>query len=245
MPRMGAPESSRLAARSGEHLPTWEQTLLQRSAAEAVGTFILVGAGTGAVAVGSLGAEIGGAGVAAAFGLGVMIAIFALGHISGAHLNPAVTCGFLVIGRISGVDAAGYAAGQLAGALAASLGLRAALGGDVPLGVTEPVLVGSAGAFAIEIVVTAILMLVIVSVATDTRAQGALAAIAIGGTVAVAALVMGPAQGASMNPARSAAPALVAADVGALWIYLIAPVIGAVLGALLYHALRAGARPSS
>lgn len=220
--------------------PDWDQSLAQRSLAEAVGTFILVGAGTGAVGVASLGGEIGSPGVAAAFGLGVMIAIFALGHLSGAHLNPAVTFSFWSLGRISGRDTSGYIAGQLAGAFAASLGLRAALGGEADAGVTRPTLVGDGGAFAIEIVLTAVLMLVIVSVATDTRAQGVLAAVAIGGTVAVAALVMGPVQGASMNPARSLAPAVVSTDLDAIGIYLVGPVIGAVLGAWLYQVLRRG-----
>lgn len=220
--------------------PQWDQSLPQRSLAEAVGTSILVGAGTGAVGVASLGGEIGAPGVAAAFGLGVMIAIFALGHLSGAHLNPAVTLAFWSLGRISGRDTAGYIVGQVAGAFAASLGLRAVLGSDADAGVTRPSLVGDGGAIGIEIVLTAVLMLVIVSVATDTRAQGVLAAVAIGGTVAVAALVMGPVQGASMNPARSLAPAVVSADMEAIGIYLTGPVVGAVLGAWLYQVLRRG-----
>lgn len=230
---------SRLSALWRPDLPDWDQSLPQRTLAEAVGTFILVGAGTGAVAVASLGGGIGGPGAAAAFGLGVMIAIFALGHISGAHLNPAVTLGFLSIGRLRPGDAGAYIAGQVAGAFAASLALRAALGAEADAGVTAPALVGTGGAIGIEIVLTAVLMLVIVSVATDTRAQGVLAAVAIGGTVAVAALVMGPVQGASMNPARSAAPALVSGDTASLWIYLIAPLGGALAGAFLYQALRA------
>jgi MIP family channel proteins len=202
--------------------------------AEAIGTFALVFAGCGAIAVGTLGPP----GVAAAFGLAILTMVYALGHVSGAHFNPAVTLGF-AIGRHFPVARVGpYWVAQVAGAVAAAGLLRATLG-DVPLGVTQP-----AGtdvqAFVWEVVLTFFLMLVIVSVATDTRAVGQGAAIAIGGAVALGSLVGGPVSGASMNPARSLGPALVSGELNALWIYLVAPPVGAIGAVLVYRYLRGG-----
>jgi MIP family channel proteins len=200
--------------------------------AEAIGTFALVFAGCGAIAVGAL----GDAGVAAAFGLAIMTMIYALGHVSGAHFNPAVTAAFAVGRHFPAARVLPYWAAQIGGALAAALVLRASLG-DVPLGVTQPA--GSAvQAFVWEAVLTFFLMLVIVAVATDTRAVGQAAAIAIGGAVALGALVGGPVSGASMNPARSIGPAVVSGDLTDLWIYLVAPPVGAIAAALAYPYLR-------
>lgn len=202
--------------------------------AEAIGTFALVFAGCGAVAAGSL----TGPGIAAAFGLAVMTMIYALGHVSGAHFNPAVTVAFAV-GRHFPVARVGpYWAAQIVGALGGAALLRATLG-DVPLGVTQPT-GGTVQAIAWEAVLTFFLMLVIVAVATDSRAVGQAAAIAIGGTVALGALVGGPVSGASMNPARSLGPAIVAGDLSNQWIYLVAPPIGAIAAALIYRYLRRG-----
>jgi MIP family channel proteins len=203
--------------------------------AEAIGTFALVFAGCGAIAVGTLGPP----GVAAAFGLAIMTMIYALGHVSGAHFNPAVTLGFAV-GRHFPVARVGpYWGAQVAGAVAGAALLRATLG-DVSLGVTQPA--GSdAQALVWECVLTSFLMLVIVAVATDTRAVGQGAAIAIGGTVALGSLVGGPISGASMNPARSLGPALVSGDLSSLWIYLVAPPVGAIAAVLVYRYLRQGA----
>lgn len=200
--------------------------------AEAIGTFTLVFAGCGAIAVGTLGP----AGVAAAFGLAIMAMIYALGHISGAHFNPAVTAAFAVGRHFPLARVLPYWLAQILGAVAGAAILGATLG-DVPLGVTHPV--GSdAQALVWEVVLTFFLMLVIVAVATDTRASGQAAAIAIGGTVALGALVGGPVSGASMNPARSLGPALVSGDLSDLWIYLVAPPVGAIAAALLYGYLR-------
>jgi MIP family channel proteins len=200
--------------------------------AEAIGTFALVFAGCGAIAVGSLGV----AGVAAAFGLAIMAMIYALGHVSGAHFNPAVTAAFAAARHLPMTRVLPYWAAQVTGAIAAALALRASLG-DVPLGMTRPA--GSdAQAFVWEAVLTFFLMLVIVAVATDTRAVGQAAAIAIGGTVALGALVGGPVSGASMNPARSIGPAVVSGDLTGLWIYLLAPPLGAIVAAIVYRALR-------
>jgi aquaporin NIP len=200
--------------------------------AEAIGTFALVFAGCGAIAVGTLGPT----GVAAAFGLAIMVMVYAFGHVSGAHFNPAVTAAFAV-GRHFPVDRVlPYWAAQVAGALAAAAILRATLG-DVPLGVSHPA--GSdIQSLVWEVVLTFLLMLVIVAAATDTRAVGRGAAIAIGGTVALGALVGGPISGASMNPARSLGPALVSGDLADLWIYLVAPPVGALAAAVAYRYLR-------
>ncbi len=203
--------------------------------AEAIGTFTLVFAGCGAIAVGTLGP----AGVAAAFGLAIMVMVYALGHVSGAHFNPAVTAAFAFGRHFPVARVLPYWIAQVAGAIAGAALLRATLG-DVPLGVTHPA--GSdIQSFVWEIVLTFLLMLVIVAVATDTRAVGQGAAIAIGGTVALGALVGGPVSGASMNPARSIGPALVSADLSDLWIYLVAPPIGAIAAALIYRYLRSAA----
>jgi MIP family channel proteins len=219
--------------------------LPRRLAAEALGTFCLVAAGTGAVLVDGLtGGSLGGGGIAAAFGLVVAIMVMALGHLSGAHLNPAVTLAFAAARHFPLREAAPYIGAQIVGAMAASACLRGLFGADASLGVTSPSFVGDPSALSIEAALTAVLMIVILGVATDTRAVGQLAAIAIGGTIALEALVMGPVTGASMNPARSLAPALVAGEGGDLWIYLIGPVIGALIGAAVYEFLRGAPRPA-
>ena len=201
--------------------------------AEAIGTFTLVFAGCGAIAVGQLGT----AGVAAAFGLAIMTMVYAFGHISGAHFNPAVTAAFAVGRHLPAYRVIPYWVAQFAGAVAAAVLLKVTLG-DVAIGVTHPA--GTvAQALVWEATLTFILMLVIVSVATDTRAVGQAAAIAIGGTVALGALVGGPVSGASMNPARSFGPAVVSGDFADLWIYFAGPVVGAVVAAVAYRYLRA------
>ncbi len=203
--------------------------------AEFIGAFALVFAGCGAIAVGSLSAG----GVALVFGLVIAAMVYGLGPISGAHFNPAVSIGFAIGGHVAWTRVATYAIAQVAGATAGSALLRITLG-DVPLGVTRPA-VAITTALAWEIVFTALLMLVITAVATDTRAVGQAAALAIGGTVALGSLVAGPISGASLNPARSIGPAIVSGELADLWIYLVGPVAGAVIGALAYRYLR-GAR---
>jgi MIP family channel proteins len=205
--------------------------------AEAIGTFTLVFAGCGAVMVDAKTGQLGHVGVALSFGLVVAAMIYAIGHVSGAHINPAVTFAFALTRHFRWRPLAGYWAAQLAGALAAALALRASLGNIAHLGATTPS--GSAGqAFAWELVMSAFLMFVVLAVATDTRAIGEAAAIAIGGTIALDALFGGPITGASMNPARSAGPALVSGDLHQLWIYLLAPVAGTALGAAAYQVIR-------
>lgn len=219
--------------------PDRRPALARRLAAEAFGTFCLVAAGTGAVVVNAVaGDPLGHGGVAASFGLVVAAMIFAVGHLSGAHLNPAVTLAFCAARHFPGREVGPYVAAQVGGALLASAALRGLFGLAGGLGATHPAHVGDGGALVIEVVLTAVLMVVILAVATDTRAVGSLAAVAIGGTIALEALVMGPITGASMNPARSLAPAVVAWDGAGLWIYLAGPVAGALAGAAAYAFLR-------
>jgi len=209
----------------------------RRLAAEALGTFALVFFGAGAIMVDAKGGDLGQLGIALAFGLVITTMIYALGHISGAHFNPAVSFGFALSRHFPWRLVGGYWLAQCLGALAAALLLRASLGDIADVGATQPS--GSnAQSFLWEIVLTFFLMLVIMAVATDTRAVGEAAAIAVGATVGLCALVAGPVSGASMNPARSLGPALAAGELEALWIYLLAPLLGAALGALAYQLLR-------
>jgi MIP family channel proteins len=213
--------------------------LARRAAAEAIGVFALVFAGCGAiVAEAEHPGSLGVVGIALVFGLVVMAMVYATGHLSGAHLNPAVTLAFVLSRHFPGREALAYVAAQLLGALAAAA-LLAAIWPSQPaaLGTTMPT-VGVGSAFVYEVVLTAFLMFVIMAVATDTRAVGAGAAIAIGGTVGLDALFGGPVTGASMNPARSLGPALVTGNLQDLWLYLTAPVLGAAIGALAYQAIR-------
>jgi MIP family channel proteins len=217
--------------------------LPRRLAAEFFATFCLMAGGTGAVVVDEVaGGVFGHPGVAVAFGLVVAVMIFAVGHLSGAHMNPAVTAGFAVGRHFPLREVAPYWAAQVAGALAASFALRGLFGGGRDLGSTHVSHVSLAGAFAVEVALTAVLMVVVMAVATDTRAVGSLAAIAVGATITLEALVFGPITGASMNPARSLSPAVAASDWTDLWIYLTAPFTGAMLGVGIYEVLR-GRRP--
>jgi MIP family channel proteins len=221
-------------------------TLARRVAAEALGTFALVFAGTGAIVVDSVSdGAIGHLGVAAAFGLVVAVMIFAVGHLSGAHLNPAVTLGFFGGRHFPARDVVPYWLAQAGGAVLASLCLRGLFSDAGGLGTTHPDHVSAWAALVVEAGLTAVLMIVILAVATDTRAVGSLAALAVGATIGLEALVMGPITGASMNPARSFAPALVSADWSDLWIYLIGPPVGALIGAGIYEALRGTPHPAA
>ena len=205
--------------------------------AEAIGTFALVFAGAGAVVVDARTHALGHVGVAITFGLVIMAMIYAVGHISGAHFNPAVSFAFALTRHFPWPRTVAYWGAQLAGAIGAAALLRGSLGSDAHLGATLPS--GSQGqSFVWELVLTFFLMFVIMAVATDTRAVGEAAAIAIGGTVALDSMFGGPVSGASMNPARSLGPALVSGDLHALWVYLVAPIVGAALGALAYQLVR-------
>ena len=216
-------------------------SLARRCLAEAFATFALVFAGCGALVLDhERGGSLGAVGIAATFGLVIMVMVYATGHLSGAHINPAVTIAFSSSRHFPVRDALAYVPSQLAGAVAGALLLRLVWSGTpADLGPTHPT-VGDGAALTYEIVLTAILMFVIMAVATDTRAVGAAAAIAIGGTVALDSLFAGGATGASMNPARSFGPALVASSWSDIWIYLAGPLVGAVAGGVLYQLVRGG-----
>jgi aquaporin NIP len=213
--------------------------LWRRCLAEGLATFALVFAGCGAiVADAQHDGALGTTGVALAFGLVIMVMVYATGHLSGAHINPAVTAAFTLTRHFPARDAIAYVAAQLTGATGGGFLLLAVwtdrAGG---LGATAPT--GGAGsALLYEVVLTGFLMFVIMAVATDNRAVGAGAAIAIGGTVALDALFGGPVTGASMNPARSFGPALAAWEWRDFWIYVVGPLAGAALGGFAYQLVR-------
>jgi len=205
--------------------------------AEVIGTFALVFAGCGAIMVDAETDALGHVGVAISFGLVIMVMIYAVGHISGAHFNPAVTFAFALSRHFPRERVPLYWAAQLAGALGAALVLRGSLGDIADVGATLPSGTDQQ-AFLWEGVLTFFLMFVIMAVATDTRAVGEAAAIAVGATVGLDAMFGGPVTGASMNPARSLGPALAAADFTSSWVYLTAPLLGAVIAAATYRLLR-------
>lgn len=213
--------------------------LLRRSVAEGFAAFALVFAGCGAVVTNATHqGALGSVGVSLVFGLVIMVMIYATGHLSGAHINPAVTIAFTITRHFPGRDAVAYIGAQLAGATAGALLLLTAWSSKpAALGATVPS-VGTGTALLYEVVLTAFLMFVIIAVATDTRAVGAAAAIAIGGTVGLDALVGGPITGASMNPARSFGPALASGTWTGFWIYIVGPVVGAMIGAFAYQFIR-------
>lgn len=201
--------------------------------AECFGTFALVFAGTGAIVVNAAsGGQVSHVGVGLTFGLVVLAMIYAVGDVSGAHLNPAVTLGFVVAGRFPRRQVVPYALAQFLGALIASGLLRGCFPNDATLGATLPT--GSVfQSFVFEAVLTLVLMVVILSVATGGKERGLLAGVAIGSVIAFEALFAGPVSGASMNPARSLAPAVVSGNFTHLWVYLVAPPLGAALAVII------------
>ncbi len=198
--------------------------------AEFLGTFILIFVGTGAIVINDVsGGAITHAGVAFSFGLVVLAMIYTVGDISGAHLNPAVTLGFYAARRFSGGLVLPYITSQLLGALAASGLMRLLFPTHATLGATLPTGLASQS-FILELVLTAILMFVILSVSTGAKERGITAGIVVGSVIAFEAMFAGPICGASMNPARSVGPALISGNLSSLWLYLVAPVSGALLG---------------
>ena len=210
----------------------------QRFFAELIGTFFLVFAGTGAIVVNSAaGGVIGHAGIAISFGLVVAAMIYTFGDVSGAHFNPAVSIAFTLSGRFPAADLPAYLTAQTLGALGASGTLKFLFPQTATLGATLPAGAPSQS-FILEIILTAILMLTILSVSQGAKENGITAAIAIGSVVGLEAMFAGPICGASMNPARSLGPALVGGELKHLWIYLLAPVTGAALAVPLYRLTR-------
>ena len=207
--------------------------------AEAIATFALVVAGCGAIIADEhSGGGLGVVGVGLVFGLVIMVMVYATGHLSGAHINPAVTTAFTLTRHFPARHAVAYVGAQLLGATFGALVLLAVWPSEpASLGATLPS-VGIGSALVYETVLTALLMFVIMAVATDARAVGAAAAIAIGGAVGLDAIFGGPVTGASMNPARSFGPALAAGEWHDFWIYVLGPVLGAGLGALAYQFVR-------
>ncbi len=211
---------------------------MKKYTSEFIGTFCLVFSGTGAIVINDAsGGAITHVGIALTFGLIVTAMIYAIGDISGAHINPAVTIGFWAARRLSGRDVMPYIMSQCAGALLASVFLRVLFVEHQTLGATMP-----SGAtfqsFFMEFVLTFMLMFVILNVSADAKETGIMAGIAVGSTVALGALFGGPISGASMNPARSIAPALVSGNLETLWIYLIAPVLGSYTAVLIFRLVR-------
>lgn len=211
---------------------------MKRLLAEFLGTFALIFAGTGAIVIDEVtGGTIGHAGIALTFGLIVLAMIYTFGDISGAHLNPAVTLAFAGAKRFPWRDVPGYLAAQAGGGFAASVLLRVLFTTNEKLGSTLPQ--GTEGqSFILEAVLTAILMLTILSVSTGAKEKGVTAGIAIGAVIALEAMFAGPICGASMNPIRSLAPAVVSGHVEHLWLYLAAPVIGALIAVPLCVGVR-------
>ncbi len=195
--------------------------------AEAFGTFCLVFAGCGAIVINDVsGGVVTHVGIALTFGLVVLAMIYAVGDVSGAHLNPAVTLGFYAARRLEGAMVAPYILSQLAGAFFACAVLRFLFSGHETLGATLPA--GSWGqSFVLEVILTCILMFVILCVSTGAKERGITAGIVVGAVIALEALFAGPISGASMNPARSLAPAIVSGNLTHFWVYVAAPILGA------------------
>ena len=236
---------------------------LRIAAAEAWGTFALVFAGTGAIVINDVsGGSVTHPGIALTFGLVVLAMIYSLGEVSGAHLNPAVSLGFAAAGRLPAARVPLYVGAQLVGAVLASLVLHGlfpthkTLGGTLPAGpdaqsfVLEPchtwgnaaVLRGRGAADvrgAGVLLLTMILMFAILSVSVGAKEKGLTAGIVVGAVVALEAMFAGPICGASMNPARSLGPALVSGQLEHLYIYLLAPVLGALLAIPLWRLIHA------
>ncbi len=219
--------------------------LVGAAIAELVGTFILVFGGT-AVAVAAIlsrptaGGAYDSLAVALAFGLALVVVVAAIGHVSGAHVNPAVTLGMAAAGKFPWNYAPIYIAAQLVGAVLAAFATWITFGGagarsEAKLAATYPAQgVGDLQAFVVEILITFILVFVVMAVATDERAPAAIAPIAVGFALAVGVFIAGPVTGGSVNPVRSLGPMIVAGDLTSVWLYILGPIIGGVLAALLY-----------
>jgi len=203
---------------------------LSKYSSEFLGTFALVFAGTGAIIINDIsGGAITHLGVGLVFGLIIMTMIYALGEVSGAHFNPAVSFGFWIAGKLPSQELLAYIASQVLGALTASTILRSIFPQHKTLGATMPHFVSTCGDFFLEAMLTFFLMFVIIRVAQGAKEKGLMAGVAIGGMVGLEAIFAGPVTGASMNPARSLAPAIISGQMDYLWVYLTAPFLGAAI----------------
>ncbi|CAK9150635.1 unnamed protein product [Ilex paraguariensis] len=218
-------------------------TLVQKLIAEAIGTYFIIFAGCGSVAVNKIYGSVTFPGICVTWGLIVMVMVYSVGHISGGHFNPAVTIAFAIYRRFSWKEVPMYIIAQLLGSILASCTLSAILNvtlqsyfGTVPVG-------SNGQSLALEIVISFLLMFVISGVATDNRAIGELAGITVGMTITLNVFVAGPISGASMNPARSIGPALVKHVYTGLWVYIIGPIIGTILGGFAYNLIRFTDKP--
>ena len=211
---------------------------MQRYISELIGTFALVFCGPGAVIMNDVsGGSVTHVGIAITFGLIVMAMIFSIGEISGAHINPAVTIAFWASGRFDKKEVLPYITAQMIGALLASAVLYLLFPLHETQGATLPI--GSAmQSFILEVILTFILMFVIIKVSTGSKETGTMAGIAIGGVVGLEAMFAGPITGASMNPARSIAPAIFSGNFEHLWLYIAAPIIGALLAIVACRAIK-------
>lgn len=211
---------------------------MRKYIAELIGTFALVFCGTGAIVINQeSGGAVTHAGIAITFGLIVMSMIYALGNVSGAHINPAVSIAFTIAGKFPVRKLTPYIIAQLIGALLASFTLKILFPANQYLGATIPA--GSdMQSFVLELLLTFFLMLVILNVAHGSKEQGMFAGLAIGGVVALEAMFAGPICGASMNPARSIGPALISMNLQSLWLYIAAPIVGACAAVPVYNYIK-------
>ncbi|XP_010088157.2 aquaporin NIP2-2 [Morus notabilis] len=222
----------------------YESGLYKKVLAEVIATYLLVFAtcGAGAISandprrVSQLGASVAG-------GLIVTVMIYAVGHISGAHMNPAVTLAFAAVRHFPWKQVPLYAAAQLTGAISAAFTLREILDPIKRIGTTSPSGTDSQ-ALAMEIVVTFTMMFVTSAVATDTKAIGELAGIAVGSSVCITSILAGPVSGGSMNPARTIGPAIASKYYKGIWVYMVGPFIGTLLGSLTYKVIRVSDKPA-
>jgi MIP family channel proteins len=211
---------------------------MRKYLAELVGTFIMVFAGTGAIVINDIYGSVSHVGIGLTFGLSVMVVIYAIANVSGAHINPAVSIAFYLAKRFEAKELAPYILFQLAGAFLASLSLKFMFPSSELLGATIPA--GSwQQTFALEFILTFILMYVILHVSEGSKETGVMTGVIVGSVVAFEAIFAGPVSGASMNPARSIAPAVVTGNLDNLWVYIVATTLGAIFSILIYRLTKA------